>query len=67
MSYGTAGDAVRMFLSLGINCADLNALAQTELGDRPLVPSLRRGRSKHRGDRRVIARIFKREDDRLGE
>jgi hypothetical protein len=27
-----AGDAVQMSLSLAINCADLNALAQAELG-----------------------------------
>jgi hypothetical protein len=39
MSYGIAGDAAQMSLSLGINYADLNALAQAEHGDRRLVPS----------------------------
>jgi hypothetical protein len=38
-----AGDVVQMSLSLAINCADLKALAQAELGDRRLVPSPPRG------------------------
>jgi hypothetical protein len=62
-----AGDAVRMSLSLAIDCADLNALAQGRAWWLPVGSVTAKGRSRRRGGRPVTARIFKREEDRLGE
>jgi hypothetical protein len=68
MSYGIAGDAVQMSLSLEIDYAGLERSSEAADGDRRLgSATAKRGRSRRGGGRLVTARIFRREEDRLGE
>jgi hypothetical protein len=68
MSYGIAGDAVQMSSSLEIDYAGLERSSEAADGDPPVgSATAKRERSRRSGGRLVTARIFRHEQDRLGE